>query len=361
MSVFYLYDEQMLLHRDHNFPPTYRFEAPEFPHRIEAIYEYLTKKDLLPEKLERKEFPESWILKVHTGELLQKIKGTEELGPNETTYTIHSDNYESQGTWKTVKCAVDCCLTGVEHILDHGSRGYAIVRPPGHHAHSNLAYGFCFLNNVAIAAKYALETGKAKKVLVFDWDIHHGDGLQTIFYSDPNVLVMSLHRCDNYTFWPQRKDAGPENVGEGAGQGFHCNVAWNTGHIADELCFENNQQTDLGNNEYMFACEEVLLPIAKEFQPDLIIISNGFDAAIHDPLGWSKVSPMMYYWMTKELVKVQSKVLACQEGGYNPDFLGQHASGVMKALQNLPYGEPEQADLDAGFSSMEQICKSAAV
>jgi len=119
-------------------------------------------------------------------------------------------------------------------------------------------------------------------VLIFDWDIHQGDGTQNIFYESKDVMLMSLHRCDNFTFYPRREDSLATFTGKGEGLGYNVNVAWQTGLEADELDRENNQRSDLGNREYMYACESLLLPIARQFKPDLILISCGFDSAIHD-------------------------------------------------------------------------------
>ena len=167
---------------------------------------------------------------------------------------------------------------------------------------------------------------------------------------------MSLHRYDNMTFFPRRADSGSAYIGQGAGAGFNVNVAWETGKVADEEVRGNNEMTDLGCCEYKYACEHLLFKIAREFSPDLILISCGFDGAIHDELGWSRLSPLMYYWMTAELCKICPKVVVMQEGGYNTDYLGQHASGVAKALLGQEnYGEPVQADIDVGYSETDQI------
>ena len=110
---------------------------------------------------------------------------------------------------------------------------------------------------------------------------------------------MSLHRYDNQTFYPKRSDATPDNVGAEEGKGFNVNVAWNTGEIADEEVRENNTETNLGCAEYRYACDTLLFPIVKQFKPDLILISCGFDSGIHDKLGWSCLSPIMYFYMTR--------------------------------------------------------------
>jgi len=110
--------------------------------------------------------------------------------------------------------------------------------------------------------------------------------------------MISLHRHDEGTFYPRRGDSGPETIGIGKGTGFHANVAWQTGLCVDEEDRQNNQRSDLGANEYKLAFERLIHPLAAGFKPDVIIISCGFDAGIGDPIGWSKLSPMMYFWMT---------------------------------------------------------------
>ena len=121
-----------------------------------------------------------------------------------------------------------------------------------------------------------------KRVLIFDWDIHHGDGTQGLFYGSEQVLFMSLHRYDNGTFYPYREDSKPNFVGAGNGKGFNVNIAWNTQQTVDEENRNNNVRSELGCREYRFACENLLFPIAREFRPDLIVVSCGFDSAIHD-------------------------------------------------------------------------------
>ena len=167
-------------------------------------------------------------------------------------------------TFAAAKLSSQACLTGVKTVLDDRSgyeRGYCIVRPPGHHAHTEFLHGFCFFNNVAVAAQYAADQGK--KVLIMDWDIHHGDGTQNIFYDRSQVLYMSLHRFDNMTFFPRREDSKAEFTGAGAGAGFNVNVAWETGKVANEEVRTENVVTELGCNEYRHAFNELLLPIAR--------------------------------------------------------------------------------------------------
>ena len=212
------------------------------------------------------------------------------------------------------KLSADAALSAVCQVLEDEcpeNRGFCIIRPPGHHAHAARNHGFCFLNNVALQAQLAAALGK--KVLIFDWDIHQGDGTGTIFYESDQVMLMSLHRYDDRGFFPARPDGAASYVGRNAGAGYNVNVAWNTGSWG---------RSELGSNEYRLACEEALLPIAKEFNPDLILVSCGFDSAIHDQLGGANLCPLGYYWMTRELLKICPKMIVVLEGGYNTDYLG---------------------------------------
>ena len=202
------------------------------------------------------------ILALHSVENVNNILQSESLKENETTYNLNVDNYECKDTVMASQVDVDACLTGAQLCIDSpGARGYAIVRPPGHHAHHDHPAGFCFFNNVAITAQHAVDQGK--KVLIFDWDIHQGDGTQNLFYKSDKVMLMSLHRSDDYTFYPYRKDSTGDCIGEDSGKGYNVNVAWQTGLVVDETDRSNNQRSELGNREYKYACEKLLFPIAK--------------------------------------------------------------------------------------------------
>ena len=148
-------------------------------------------------------------------------------------------------------------------------QSFAIVRPPGHHAHCGAIAGFCFFNNVAVAARVAKKEFGMKKIVIFDWDVHVGDGTASIFIDDPSVLYISIHRFDMGKFYP-----GPlgkhERIGEGAGRGYNIQFPFN---------LQANQRDKIGDRDYIFACEQVFFPLIKEFGPDMIIISAGFDSA----------------------------------------------------------------------------------
>ncbi|XP_008114638.2 histone deacetylase 7 isoform X1 [Anolis carolinensis] len=200
--------------------------------------------------------------------------------------------------------------------------GFAVVRPPGHHADPSTAMGFCFFNSVAIAARQLQQKGKINKILIVDWDVHHGNGTQQVFYRDPNVLYISLHRHDNGNFFPGSGAA--DEVGSGAGEGFTVNVAW-TGGL----------DPPMGDPEYLAAFRTVVMPIAREFCPDVVLVSAGFDAAEGHPppLGGYKVSPKCFGYMTQQLMNVAGGALVLAlEGGHDLTAICDASEACVSAL-----------------------------
>ncbi|XP_022087255.1 histone deacetylase 4-like isoform X3 [Acanthaster planci] len=185
--------------------------------------------------------------------------------------------------------------------------GFAVVRPPGHHAETSQAMGFCFFNSVAVAAKQLRLKLKLNKILIIDWDVHHGNSTQKIFYEDPHVLYISLHRHDEGNFFPGT--GAPDECGCGAGLGYNVNIA-----------FHGNLDPPMGDTEYLAAFRSVVLPIAREFSPDVVLVSAGFDAAEGhaNPLGGYQVTPACFGYMTKQLMTLAGgRVVLALEGGYD--------------------------------------------
>ncbi|XP_050839665.1 histone deacetylase 7 isoform X3 [Serinus canaria] len=200
--------------------------------------------------------------------------------------------------------------------------GFAVVRPPGHHADPSTAMGFCFFNSVAIAARQLQQKGKLSKILIVDWDVHHGNGTQQIFYRDPEVLYISLHRHDDGNFFPG--SGAPDEVGAGPGEGFNVNVAWAGG-----------LDPPMGDPEYLAAFRTVVMPIAHEFCPDLVLVSAGFDAAEGHPppLGGYKVSAKCFGYMTKQLMSLAGgAVVLALEGGHDLTAICDASEACVSAL-----------------------------
>lgn len=227
----------------------------------------------------------------------------------------------------TFQCAVTAAgslLQVVDSVLNGTSRsGIAVVRPPGHHAESDMPHGFCIFNNVAIAANYAIRDHGLKRVLIIDWDVHHGNGIQHIFQDNNKVLYISLHRYDNGSFFPRSTDGDYTVVGDGPGEGFNVNIPWNKKGMSDM--------------DYIAAFQNIILPISNEFNPELVLVSAGFDAAIGDPLGGCKVSPEAYAYFTHWLSSLANgRIILCLEGGYNVNSISYAMTMCAKALLGDP-------------------------
>lgn len=218
-----------------------------------------------------------------------------------------------------VGCVVDLAFkTAIGDIKN----GFAVVRPPGHHAETNQAMGFCFFNSVAIAAKLLQQKLGIRKIMILDWDVHHGNGTQQMFYDDPNVLYMSIHRHDDGNFFPGT--GGPTECGVGDGIGSNVNISWSGG-----------LNPPMGDAEYLAAFRTIVMPIAKEFKPDIVIVSAGFDAAIGHPppLGGYNVSPSCFGYMTQQLLELaDGKVVLALEGGYDLAAICDSAQECVRAL-----------------------------
>lgn len=209
---------------------------------------------------------------------------------------------------------------------------FAVIRPPGHHAEREDAKGFCFFDNVSIATKVCQrEFGEScRKVFILDWDVHHGNGIQQANYDDPNVLYVSLHVHQKGRFYPEcsyRDRRGPYgdhlHCGSGAGLGKNVNIPWS--------------KQGMGDADYVYAFQQVVMPIATEFNPDLVIIAAGFDAAEGDLLGGCKVTPAGYAHMTHMLMSLaDGRVAVCLEGGYNLDSIARSATAVARTLMGEP-------------------------
>ncbi|PNH00299.1 Histone deacetylase 6, partial [Tetrabaena socialis] len=234
----------------------------------------------------------------------------------EATNSSHIQGcYVNASTAACARLAAGSAADVACRVLSGAARhGAAIIRPPGHHAESSVAMGFCYYNNAAVAARAAQAAG-ARRVVIMDWDVHHGNGTQRIFYDDPTVLYMSTHRHDRGRFFPGSGAA--TEAGSGAGLGFTINVAWNGSGVCDA--------------DMLAAFRHVILPVASEFRPDLVIVSAGFDAVEGDPLGGCCVSPAAFGHFTALLAALAPSVLLL-EGGYNLTATAAATEACMRVL-----------------------------
>uniref|UniRef100_A0A674EFV7 Histone deacetylase n=2 Tax=Salmo trutta TaxID=8032 RepID=A0A674EFV7_SALTR len=214
--------------------------------------------------------------------------------------------------------------------------GFAVVRPPGHHAARSTPLGFCFFNSVAIAAKQLQHKLSISKILIVDWDVHHGNGTQSVFYNDSSVLYISLHRYDNGNFFPG--SGNPDEVGAGAGEGFNVNVAW-TGGL----------DPPMGDAEYLAAFRTVVMPIAHEFSPDMVLVSSGFDAVNGHPapLGGYKVSAKCFGFLTRQLMGLAGgRVVMALEGGHDLTAICDASEACVRILLGTQVEPLSQAVLE---------------
>ncbi|XP_078385778.1 histone deacetylase 5 isoform X5 [Cetorhinus maximus] len=233
--------------------------------------------------------------------------------------TVWNEMHSSSAVRMAVGCVVELSFKVASGELKNG---FAVVRPPGHHAEESTAMGFCFFNSVAISAKLLKQKLNVGKILIVDWDIHHGNGTQQAFYSDPNVLYISLHRYDDGNFFPG--SGAPDEVGTGPGVGFNVNIAW-TGGV----------DPSNGDVEYLTAFRTVVMPIANEFSPDVVLVSAGFDAVEGhpSPLGGYSATAKCFGYLTKQLMKLAAgRVVLALEGGHDLTAICDASESCVSAL-----------------------------
>jgi acetoin utilization deacetylase AcuC-like enzyme len=260
------------------------------------------------------------------------------------------DTYYSPASAAVALRASGAALALTDAVLDgRCHQGMGLWRPPGHHACADRALGFCIFNHVAVAARHAQARG-ARRVLILDWDVHHGNGTQEIFESDPGVLYISLHQGR-----PQYPETGaPGETGAGDGRGYTVNLPLGIG--ADGAT-------------YATAFERVVLPIVEQYQPDLSFVSAGYDAHERDPLGGMCLRSEDYAWMTRQLVRAlggeRARIAFCLEGGYHRHALTDAVRSTLDALatgDDVP--DPRTADRPlrrrhaAELSAIEAVQKS---
>jgi acetoin utilization deacetylase AcuC-like enzyme len=239
---------------------------------------------------------------------------------------LDADTFTSPDTYEVARLAAGAAVSAVDHVLDagRGARAMAMVRPPGHHAERSRAMGFCFFNNIAVAAAHARARGLAR-VAVVDHDVHHGNGTQWSFYQDPTVLFISSHQ---YPYYPGTGAAG--DIGAGAGLGFTMNLPLEAG------------ATDA---DYDLVYSKAAVPVLRQFRPELVLISAGFDAHADDPLGGMRVTAGEFGRLTALVADAadeccDGRVVAVTEGGYDLKAL---AASLLAAIAALDGSTPLDA------------------
>ncbi len=285
--------------------------------RLARTVEYLKEKGTWDEGkvAEPRAATEEELRLVHAQSLIDRVRNVAESGGG----YLDPDTVMSPRSYEAALYAAGGVLTAIDRIMQ-GSGGNAVclVRPPGHHATPSRAMGFCLFNNAAIGARYAQKRYGLEKVAIVDWDVHHGNGTQDVFYDDPDVLYFSMHR------WPFYPGTGSNaETGSGAGKGYTINIPLMFG---------------LTNSEYVKMFSQVLRKRVEPFKPDLIIISAGFDAHAGDPLGNFCLLEDDYGRLTEEVCRAaegccDGRVVSTLEGGYNLQALSASVYEHLRAMQ----------------------------
>jgi acetoin utilization deacetylase AcuC-like enzyme len=298
---------------------------PENPDRLRRMTAHLKEhpvsKRLLWLEPDEKIDPMPWILMLHASEYVMEFKRACEAG--EKQMHGNADTPVSERSFEVAAGAVAGALTAVDAVMNgQVKNAFAALRPPGHHAMPARAKGFCFFGNAAIAARYAQKQHGLERVMIVDWDVHHGDGTQAFFLEDPSVFVFSTHQ---YPFYPGPSGA-PEITGTGKGEGYNLNVPLAAGS---------------GDEAVIKAYQTQLADAFRKFKPQLLIISAGFDAHEDDPLGALGWSSEVYAMLTNILLKLcreqgHERVVSVLEGGYSERGITEGVRRHIEALEATP-------------------------
>ncbi len=306
---------------------------PENPNRLRAIYAMLQRGDMegqfteIPPRPATREELEM----VHLPSYIDLIAST----AGQPSRRLDPDTVASPKSYEVARLAVGGVLEAIEAVLQGKiNNAFALVRPPGHHAETNRAMGFCIFNNIAVGAKYVMKMHGMERILIIDWDVHHGNGTQNTFYEDPEVLYLSTHRYG--LFYPGT--GAPAEVGSGKGEGYTVNVPISPGS---------------GDAEYGNVFLHILKPIALSYEPQLILVSAGFDTYYRDPLGGMEMTERGYARLTNIIMDMAErtcggKIVITLEGGYDLDGLATSVKGVLRELRGDSTIEVAECERDEG-------------
>lgn len=299
--------------REHRVP----LDHPESTARLDAVLRGLDRAGILNliERIPSRMATVDELLLCHTPEYVELVRREVEAGAVQLST---GDTFVCRETWKAALAAAGCCLSAVDAVFERRARNvFCAVRPPGHHAEAGAGMGFCVFNNAALAARYAQRKHGARRVLIADWDVHHGNGTQNIFYGDDSVFYFSVHQSPLYPGTGARSDTG-----EGRGVGTTLNVPVPGG---------------AGGGEILAAFNEELLPAMRDFRPDFVVVSAGFDARVDDPLGGLEVTDDDFAELTQLVLGIAKdhaggRLISVMEGGYDLSGL---ASAVVRHVQTM--------------------------
>ncbi len=293
---------------------------PECPDRLRSVHDRLTQSGLV-ERCKLGEYQpvaadDPIFSKVHEPHVVERIKETVAAGGGR----LDPDTVVSPDSFAVSLAVTGACLSAVRQVIEGVDKNaLCLVRPPGHHATQDRSMGFCLVNNIALAAEYAREHHGLKRILIVDWDVHHGNGTQDIFYGDPEVTFFSQHQY-GLGFYPGT--GNNDETGTGAGLGHTINVPVRQG-ISREECRDRFRRT--------------LEKVADLAKPELVLLSAGFDAHVQDPIGGLPLETQDFREMTREVMEIarthsQGRLVSCLEGGYNLQALAESVEAHLEEL-----------------------------
>lgn len=317
---------------------------PESHQRLEVVYDMLKDEDVEGtfEVLKPRPATQEELELNHSSEYISQVAAT----AGRPFSSLDLDTTTSEKSWEAAQRAAGGFLVGIDKVMEGEIQNcFALVRPPGHHAEKSKGMGFCLFNNIAIGARYARGKYNLERILIVDWDLHHGNGTQNAFSGDPHVLFFSSHQ---YPYYPGSGSIGEVGVGEG--KGFTVNVPLPGGQ---------------GDEDYAAIYRGLLKPIAKEFKPQLILVSAGYDIYYNDPLGAMDVTPKGFAALTSLVMEMaqsccQGKLVITLEGGYHLGGLRDSVKATVKELTgNSVLTEPHAEKELSGTTEriMEEVRK----
>jgi acetoin utilization deacetylase AcuC-like enzyme len=322
---------------------------PEHAGRLRAIWRRLDEAGLNARmtNLQAEPATDEMILSVHTPEYLELLRQVESKYFDRTV-RLDADTYFTPTSREISYLAAGGTVQAVDAILKGtANNSLVVVRPPGHHAMPEHAMGFCIFGNIAIAARYSQRHYNIKRVMIVDYDVHHGNGTEAMFYDDPSVLFISYHQYGR-GFYPAT--GAIEDTGTGAGEGYNVNIALPSGH---------------GDTTYAATFAEIIAPLAARFQPELILVSAGFDAHWTDPIAGMRLSVTGFDHLNRELMGLANtycggKIAFVVEGGYNVDALGYGVAAAARTLLSDPMvddpmGPPRETPYSDASAVIERI------
>jgi acetoin utilization deacetylase AcuC-like enzyme len=309
---------------------------PESPDRLVAARRALLESGVAVEWITPEPATAEQIARVHAPAYIDTVRRIAEQGGG----SLDWDTAISPRSYEAALFAAGAGIQAVKDAFTSGRKAFMLVRPPGHHAMRSRGMGFCLFNNVAVAAAHARAELGVERVLIVDWDVHHGNGTQDIFYDDPHVLYMSFHEKNHYP-----GTGAVSDVGTGQGVGYTVNAPFSAGD---------------GDGGALLFFRSLVEPLARAWRPELVLISGGFDSEAGDPLGDLRLSGGAFRWMAGELGRLAAEVgahgpLCFLEGGYDPRRV---ADSIVLTVRGL---EEEPVEFEPQISAAEKSDVSATV